>query len=154
MLYRGGRVHNPDRPGATAVLTAGDRVVWVGDDPALVADHADTVIDLDGALVTPGFVDAHIHATGAGLALSGLDLASTPTLSHALDVIAAAARDSPAATLLGTGWDETTWPERRAPTSADIEAAAPGRLVYLARVDGHTAVISGRLATASGAAAW
>ncbi|SQD97616.1 Amidohydrolase 3 [Parafrankia sp. Ea1.12] len=153
VLYRGGHVHSPARPGVTALLTAGGRIAWVGDDPALVVDQADIVVDLDGALVTPGFVDAHIHATGAGLALSGLDLAGTPTLSHALDVIAAAARDSPATTLLGTGWDETTWPEQRALTSADLEAAAPGRLVYLARVDGHMAVISGRLAAASGAVA-
>ncbi|OHV37141.1 amidohydrolase [Pseudofrankia sp. EUN1h] len=157
MLYRGGHVHSPAHPAATALLTVGDVVTWVGADPDEIGapgpgSGVDAVVDLDGALVTPAFVDAHIHATATGLALGGLALAAAPTLTAALDAVAAAARAQPGAALLGTGWDETRWPERRAPTATELEAAAPGRLVYLARVDGHTAAVSTALAAASGAA--
>ncbi|OHV45539.1 amidohydrolase family protein [Pseudofrankia sp. BMG5.36] len=157
VLYRGGHVHSPAYPGATALLTVGDTVAWVGADPGEIGapgpgSGVDAVVDLDGALVTPAFVDAHLHATATGLALGGLDLAAAPTLAAALDTVAAAARADPGTALLGTGWDETRWPGRRAPAAAELDRAAPGRLVYLARVDGHTAAVSTTLAAASGAA--
>ncbi|MBL7617951.1 amidohydrolase family protein, partial [Frankia sp. AgB1.8] len=152
MLYRGGHVHSPAVPGATALLTVGRRVTWLGTDADPVPGDADEVVELAGAWVAPAFVDAHLHATATGLALGGLDLAATPTLGAALDAVSAAARAGAGTTLLGTGWDETRWPQRRPPTAAELDRAAPGRLVYLARVDGHTAVISNPLAAAAGAA--
>ncbi|ONH32970.1 amidohydrolase [Pseudofrankia asymbiotica] len=157
VLYRGGHVHSATHPGATALLTVGATVAWVGADVDEIGapgpgSGVDAVVDLDGALVTPAFVDAHLHATATGLALGGLDLAAAPTLTTALDTVAAAARAEPGSALLGTGWDETRWPGRRAPGAAELDRAAPGRLVYLARVDGHTAAVSTTLAAASGAA--
>lgn len=151
MLHRGGHVHSPAVPGATALLTVGPVIAWIGADPGLAPGPVDEVVELDGALLAPAFVDAHVHATATGLALGGLDLAATTTLTAALDAVSAAARGTDGATLLGTGWDETRWPQRRPPTADELDRAAPGRLVYLARVDGHTAAISGRLAAASGA---
>ncbi|WP_084011233.1 amidohydrolase family protein [Pseudofrankia sp. DC12] len=150
VLYRGGHIHSPAVPGATALLTAGPRIAWLGADTD-APGGADEVVELAGALVAPAFVDAHVHATATGLTLGGLDLAAAATLTAALDAVRAAARATAGTTLLGTGWDETRWPQRRPPTSAELDRAAPGRLVYLARVDGHTAVVSGPLATASGA---
>jgi len=44
--------------------------------------------------------------------------------------------------IIGTGWDETTWPERRAPTLKELDAATRGAPAYLARVDVHSAVVS------------
>src|SRR5438445_815585 len=63
VLLRGGRVYAPAGPPATALLVDGPTVGWVGADPADAAAAADTVVDLDGALITPAFVDAHVHAT-------------------------------------------------------------------------------------------
>jgi len=154
VLYRGGHIHSHDLPAATALLTIGPVIAWLGTDPDLAgAGHVDEVVELAGALVTPAFVDAHLHATATGLALGGLDLAAAPTLTAALDAVRAATSATPGGTtLLGTGWDETRWPEGRPPTAAELDRAAGGRLVYLARVDGHTAAVSGHLAAASGAA--
>lgn len=61
-LYRGGVVHSAAAPFAAALVVAGDRVVWLGDDDTAptVRDDVDEVVDLDGALVTPAFVDAHV----------------------------------------------------------------------------------------------
>ncbi|WP_348253406.1 amidohydrolase family protein, partial [Salmonella enterica] len=39
--------------------------------------------------------------------------------------------------LLGGGWDQNDWPEKRFPTAADLDAAFPDRPVWLERVDGH-----------------
>src|SRR5204862_6051582 len=44
-------------------------------------------------------------------------------------------------------WDETAWPERRAPTRAELDAAAGGAAVYLSRIDVHSALVSSALAS-------
>ena len=84
-LYRGGRVRSSADPFATALLVDGATVAWVGSDTAAAALGADEVVDLDDAWVAPAFVDAHVHATSTGLALTGLDLTGVPSLTVALD---------------------------------------------------------------------
>ena len=148
-LYRRGRVRSPADPFATALLVDGAEVVWVGGEGAADALSADVVVDLEDAWVAPAFVDAHVHATSTGLALTGLDLTGAPSLAVALDRVAAAARALRGGVLLGTGWDDTTWPERRPPTAAELDRASYGGVVYLARTDVHSAVASSALLAAA-----
>ena len=67
-LLRNGSIYSPADPFATAMLIQDGTVAWLGSDAAAEAhaDEADETIDLDGALVTPAFVDAHVHATVPG----------------------------------------------------------------------------------------
>ena len=111
---------------------------------------ADSVIDLDGALVLPGFVDAHVHVTETGLLLDGLDLSGARSVLEVLDLVAAAASARPGAAVLGHGWDELRLAEGRPPTAAELDRAGAGTEVYLSRVDVHSAVVSGALAERSG----
>ncbi|MEV6975864.1 amidohydrolase [Kitasatospora sp. NPDC093806] len=149
VLLRGGAVYSPADPFATAMLVEGEHVAWVGSDGAAeaYAQTADEIVELDGALVTPAFVDAHVHATSAGLALTGLDLTGSPSLAAALDALTAfvAARPRPDGVLIGHGWDETRWPEGRPPTLAELDAAAGGAAVYLSRTDVHSALATSAL---------
>lgn len=158
-LYRNGVIHSPADPFAQALLVDDGVVAWLGDDDTAdgLAARADEVVDLDGALVAPGFVDAHVHLLETGLALESVDLsadAGVTTLAEALDAVARAARSRPAddhgTPLLGFGWDELAWPEGRPPTRAELDSAAGGAPVYLARVDVHSAVVSTVLAESAG----
>src|SRR5829696_9005551 len=85
-LYRGGHIYNPADPRATALLVTDDRITWLGADED--APSADTTIDLAGALIAPGFVDAHVHATDTGISLAGLDLSATRSPTEVLDGVA------------------------------------------------------------------
>jgi predicted amidohydrolase YtcJ len=151
-LYRNGNVYSPAGPFATAMLVVGDTVGWVGSDEAADAhaSAADEVVDLDGALVTPAFVDAHAHVTETGLALTGVDLSTARSLAEVLSRVEDAARRSAGRPVLGHGWDERSWPEARPPTMAELDRASYGGSVYLARVDVHSAVVSSALAGAAG----
>ena len=144
-LYESGRVLSPGDPAATALLVRGGAIAWVGSDPAPHRDAADEVVDLEGALVLPAFVDAHVHTTSTGLALTGLDLTGSSSLLDCLDRVEKAARSSRGRVLLGHGWDETTWPEQRPPTRQELDRASYGGVVYLSRVDVHSAVVSSAL---------
>jgi predicted amidohydrolase YtcJ len=44
--------------------------------------------------------------------------------------------------LFAYGWDESTWPEQRACTAAELDRAVDGRVAYVSRVDAHSAVVS------------
>jgi predicted amidohydrolase YtcJ len=147
-LYRRGRVRSPADPFATALLVVDGTVAWVGQEGAADALDADATVDLEDAWVAPAFVDAHVHATSTGLALTGLDLTGCPSLAEALRRVEDAARRTRGGPVLGTGWDETGWPERRRPTAAELDRAAYGGVVYLARTDVHSAVASSALLAA------
>ncbi|MET9357969.1 amidohydrolase [Streptomyces sp. NPDC006617] len=145
VLLRRGEVHSPADPFATAMVVERGQVAWVGSEGAAdaFADGVDEVIDLDGALVTPAFTDAHVHTTATGLALTGLDLSGVPTREAALALVRdfAAARPDDRV-LLGHGWDAARWPDGQPPTRAELDAAAGGRPLYLSRIDVHSAVVT------------
>ncbi|MET9487002.1 amidohydrolase family protein [Nocardia sp. NPDC006630] len=142
-LLVGGRIYSSSNPDATAMAVTDGTVVWVGADRTGRALHPEAeVIELDGAFVAPAFVDPHVHVTALGLKLTGLDLSQAGSLAECLELLAAYAAAHPDGPVLGDGWDETGWAEGRAPTLAEIDAAAPGRIVYLVRVDAHSAVVS------------
>jgi predicted amidohydrolase YtcJ len=153
VLYRNGSVYSPADPFATAMLIDGGTVAWVGTEHAAanLTGPGVRTVDLDGALVTPGFVDAHTHTTETGIALGSIDLTACRSLQGLLDAVAAAA-SSGTPTVLGFGWDESSWPEKRVPTAAELDQAGNGALVYLVRADIHSAVVSGSLAAGLGLA--
>ncbi|MFF3063690.1 amidohydrolase [Oerskovia sp. NPDC057915] len=158
-LYRNGVIHSSTDPFAEAMLVDGGVITWIGanDTAAGLAARADRVVDLDGALVAPGFVDSHVHVLETGLALAGVELsasAGVTSLAGALDALHAAVEARPASeaddVVLAFGWDEQEWPEHRAPTRHELDAACGGALVYAARVDVHSAVVSTSLAQRAG----
>ncbi|WP_031078150.1 amidohydrolase [Streptomyces sp. NRRL S-118] len=148
VLLRGGDVHSPADPFATAMVVERGHVAWVGSEGAAdaFASGVDEVIDLEGALVTPAFTDAHVHTTATGLALTGLDLSGARTLAEALELVRAHSAARPGdQVLLGHGWDATRWPEQRPPTRAELDEATGGRPLYLPRIDVHSAVVTSAL---------
>ncbi|OON71408.1 amidohydrolase [Streptomyces tsukubensis] len=148
VLLRGGEVHSPADPFATAMVVEHGHVAWVGSEGAAdaFADGADEVIDLEGALVTPAFTDAHVHTTSTGIALTGLDLSRTHTVEQALDLVRAHATARPGdRVLLGHGWDAARWPGQFPPSRSELDAATGGRPLYLSRIDVHSAVVSSAL---------
>ncbi|HZC25465.1 MAG TPA: amidohydrolase family protein, partial [Actinopolymorphaceae bacterium] len=100
---------------------------------------------LGGRLVTPAFVDAHVHTSQTGHRLAGLDLSAVRSRQGLLASLAVFARERSDAVVLGFGWDETGWPDPQLPTGQELDRAAPERAVYLARVDVHSALVSGAL---------
>ncbi|WP_337060700.1 amidohydrolase [Kineococcus sp. G2] len=151
-LYRGGAVYSPADPFATAMLVEGGTVAWVGPDEAAGAwtRGDEEVVELDGALVTPAFVDAHVHLTETGLRTAGVDLSAARSADDVLSAVAAAARARPGELVTGAGWDESRWAVPDLPTRAQLDAAAGGAPVHLSRTDGHSALVSTGLAARAG----
>ncbi|MFC3687666.1 amidohydrolase [Aquipuribacter hungaricus] len=156
VLYRHGAVYTPADPYAQALLVDGGTVAWVGGDEraaTMATDgSADEVVDLAGALVTPAFVDGHVHSFDTGLLMTGVDVTGARRVDDVLDAVAAYVAAHPGRTALGHGWDETLLAEGRPPTAAELDRAAGGAEVYLSRVDVHSALVSSPLAARAGCA--
>ena len=143
-LLRGGSVYSPAAPFATAMLVVDGTVAWIGEEDAASAHatSADEVIDLNGRLVTPGFVDAHVHLAQTGFALQTLDLSDTASLAEALAALEQFARRHTGRLLFAHGWDESTWPEARPFTGPELDRAVGDTVAYVSRIDGHSGVVS------------
>lgn len=140
-LLLNGRIYSPSHPDATAMAVRDGVVCWLGSDAVARAQFPDAQpADLEGAFVAPAFVDSHVHLTGTGLRLTGLDLGAARSLDHCLRLIADWVAARPSQPVWGHGWDDTDWPVPL--TTADVDAVV-GRLpAYLARVDVHSAAAS------------
>ncbi|PRY32893.1 amidohydrolase [Pseudosporangium ferrugineum] len=147
VLYSHGRFYSAADPRATAMLVRDGRIAWLG--ASAEAPAADVVVDLGGALVTPAFVDAHVHATDTGLAADGLDLSGVRSAPELLAAVAAfAGTRGPDAVVHGHGWDESTWADQVPPDAAELERVAGGRRVYLSQASVHSALVSSSLLAA------
>ncbi len=141
-LLSAATIHTMDRarPQVEAmVFDDSGRIVALGRRSALAAQYPDAErIDAGGATVVPGLIDAHGHVSGLGFSQLRAELSGTRSKQEIIQRLQAFARDLPPdAWLLGRGWDQNDWSNKRFPSASDLDAAFPDRPVWLARVDGH-----------------
>ncbi len=129
------------------VVAAGDRASVVGQAPTGTERRS-----LAGALVVPGLVDAHLHVAELARSWEGLDLAGAPSLASLLDRVAAWGASHPAGPLVGRGLDPERFPDRRWPTSADLDRLDGDRPIVLVHASGHAAVVNSEALRSSGLA--
>ncbi len=112
------------------------------------------LIDGKGTYVMPGLIDSHAHVMEVGFGAMTLDLTGTRSLAEALAKIGAYAKahaDRP--WILGRGWNQELWPEKRFPTAAELDAVVPNQPVWLDRVDGHAGWANSRALSIAGVTA-
>lgn len=144
LLIRGGTIYTgvAEQPTAEVVLVQDGRIAYVGAEAGLPAFAYAETVDLRGATMFPGFTDGHAHLDGIGWRELTLNLEGSASVAEAMARLSAWAEAHPEGPIVGRGWIETHWPEARFLTAADLDAAAPGRIVLLGRSDGHAVVAS------------
>jgi predicted amidohydrolase YtcJ len=146
-VYRGAAVVTGlDSPPAQALAVRGDRLLHVGTEAealALAGASAE-VVDLDGGLVLPGFVDAHTHVLMTGDALTRAHLRDAHDLGEVQRRVREWAEAHPEAPrVLGQGWLFSAVPGGR-PTREMLDAVCPDRPVYLDANDYHSVWMNSR----------
>lgn len=137
---------DPANPRVEALALHGDRILAAGDLAAVraAAGPGARERDLGGRTVVPGFFDGHTHVWKIGqLLTTAVDLRQVTSLDELKDAVRDTARRHPEAPWLeGRGYNEANLREGRRPTRDDLDAAAPGRRVWLTRTCGHIGVAS------------
>ncbi|MBN2358018.1 MAG: amidohydrolase [Deltaproteobacteria bacterium] len=134
---------DPAQPQAAAILIEGDRIKQVYARPPAERPAAAVVIDLEGATVVPGLVDAHLHLDGMGSKQRQIDLVGTASEAEVLARVRSHLQANPgSAPVIGFGWDQNDWQRQEYPARANLDAVAGSRPVVLYRIDGHAAWLS------------
>lgn len=125
-------------PWAQAVAVTGNTIGYVGDDAGVqpFIGAGTRVVDLNGRLLMPGFVEGHTHPFLGSFLTSGVDL-QVPTLADAQAAIAQYAQQHPEGPVRGFGWRVDMFgPD--GPTRADLDSVLPDRPGFFFAIDGHS----------------
>lgn len=112
-------------------------------DAVTKAYSSDSIIDLKGQPVYPGFYDPHAHFLGLGQMLDQADLVGATSYADVIARLKAYHQKHPDVLwIMGRGWDQNDWPAadspvRGFPTNKQLDEAFPNIPVALTRIDGH-----------------
>ncbi|MHA7899178.1 MAG: amidohydrolase [Henriciella sp.] len=153
-IYTGGTIYTGIGRNTVEAVTvdAAGRIVST-DVPteAQLGNDSVTLIDLEGAVMFPGFVDGHAHLLGIGERELTLNLEGTASIVELVTRIESEVQGLPAGQVVyGRGWIETGWPEGRMPLASDLDAVSPDNPVILTRADGHALVANSAAFAAAG----
>jgi len=148
LVLRNGKIVTVDdeRPDAQALAVRGDTIAAVGSNQEIqpYIGAATKVIDLKGALATPGLIDAHVHFTGVGDAAKNLKLATAKSWDEIVRMVGEAAQKAkPGEWILGRGWHQEKWDATPSPNVEGfplhdaLSRAAPNNPVWLTHASGH-----------------
>ena len=148
LVLTGGRVVTVDDalPEAEALAVTGYTITAVGtnDEIAGWVGPSTEVVELDGRLVIPGFIEGHGHYMSLGRSKMILDLTTATSWDDIVQMVGdAASRAAPGEWVTGRGWHQEKWtstPEPSVdgvPLHTELSAASPENPVNLGHASGH-----------------
>jgi len=161
LVLRGGKVVTVDQdlPEAQAIAVREDKILAVGTDEKIseFIGRGTEVIELDGRLAVPGFIESHGHLLGIGDAQLQLDLMDVENWSEVVSMVEAVASDAPEGELIrGRGWHQEKWSERPVPnvdglpTHDELSRVSPNNPVVLRHASGHATFANAKAMEMSG----
>ncbi len=140
-IFSNARVYtqDPAQKWAEAVVTEGPRIVYVGSNKEAMKHNiaGAVIIDLQGKLVLPGFIDNHTHFIAGGFYLNGLDLRGAKQITQFISMIEDYAVKYPGKWITGGDWDHEAWEIKELPDKSWIDRYTPNTPVFVSRFDGH-----------------
>ncbi len=161
LVLQGGRIVtvDDDVPEGEAIAMKGDTVLAVGSNREMRAyiGSETEVIDLDGMLAIPGFIESHGHFSGIGAAKMQLNLMAVANWGEVVSMVAAVVGDAATGELIrGRGWHQEKWdvtPEPNVdglPTHHTLSAVSPDNPVVLRHASGHASFANAKAMEMSG----
>ena len=155
LVLRGGKIVTLDdrQPTASALAVGHGRIIALGedDDVSKFIGAETRVIDLDGRLAIPGFIEGHGHFVGLGRSKMILDLTKAETWDDIVQLVKEAARKKPPGQwIIGRGWHQSKWnppPEPNVdgyPLHNELSAVTPKHPVLLTHASGHASIANAR----------
>ena len=138
--------NDPKMPWASALAVRDEKIFCVGTIAHIMLDCGGAkpeaeIYEMHGRFMMPGFNDAHTHLGSAGRDKLALDLKGTDSLEELQQRLrSAVAQHKPGEWIVGSGWDQTRWPDKKFPNRQDLDAAAPDNPVFLVHISGHVGV--------------
>jgi predicted amidohydrolase YtcJ len=126
---------------AEAFAVQNGRFIAVGSTVDIRAKYVSAQeLDMQGAPIYPGFNDAHCHFISLSKSLSFADLKGAASYDEVLERIAAYHAAYPSEWIVGMGWDQNLWKDKRFPTNKELNKLYPNTPVILRRIDEHAII--------------
>ncbi|MBA7650518.1 N-substituted formamide deformylase [subsurface metagenome] len=138
---------NPDQPWAEAVAVKEDKILEVGSTSEIrkVVGNETKIIDLNGDLVLPGFIDSHTHFLDGGFSILSIDLRDVKSKEEFVDRIKRRAGElEKGEWILNGNWDHQSFDPPELPRKEWIVDAALHNPVCINRYDGHMVLANSR----------
>ena len=103
--------------------------------------HSKETINLNGATVLPGLIDAHCHFYGLGLNQQVIDLVGTLSFDKVVSKIKLNSNIN-SKVIKGSGWDQNDWDIKEFPKKSRLDMLYPNTPVVLERIDGHAYLVN------------
>ena len=135
------------QPSAEAVAIKKDRIVKVGTNKEISRWIGKTTktINLQGRTVVPGLIDSHIHVGDFGKFLMWVDLKDVDSIEEMRRRIREHAQKIPEGRwIIGSGWDQARFVEKRYPNFRDFDEASPDNPVILYHQCGRVCVVNSK----------
>ncbi|MCA0969806.1 amidohydrolase [Halobacillus litoralis] len=149
-LWYGGKIYTMKKEGewVEAVVTEKGTIVATGDTQTLFQKFKDQIVeehDLKGAVMYPGFTDSHLHIIGHGERLMRLDLSFMKSAEEVVQALKQHAEQlSPGEWIIGDGWNENQWEEKRIIHKEELDAISTEHPMMLTRVCRHALLANSR----------
>ena len=127
---------------ASAFVVNNGKFIDVGGEELLNRYEAKKTLDLQELPVFPGFIDSHCHFLSLGLSLQQADVVGTKSFEEVLTRIQQFSNQSKATVLMGRGWDQNDWENKKLPTKEKLDQLFPDIPVVLKRIDGHAMLVN------------
>jgi predicted amidohydrolase YtcJ len=130
---------NENQITAQAVVVENNKIIFVGsdDDANQFIDSSTNVINLEGKLMLPGFIDNHVHFITGGFYLLGIDLRPANSTTEFRKILNDYVEKYPTRWITGGYWDHEKWEVKDLPTKEMIDDISPNTPVFVERLDGH-----------------
>jgi predicted amidohydrolase YtcJ len=144
---------------AQAIAIQGDKIAALGsvDDMKKYVGPNTQVIDLQGQLAIPGFIESHAHFTGVGESRLQLNLMTAQSWDEIVAMVAEAVKQAkPGQWIYGRGWHQEKWTARPQPnvegfpTHASLDKVSPDNPVFLVHASGHASFANAKAMELSG----
>ena len=138
---------------AQAVAVRGDKIVAVGSDEEIqpFIDGSTVVVDLEGKMAMPGFIEGHGHFTGIGVMKMNLQLMNVKNWDEIVAMVGEAAKNAkPGEWIIGRGWHQEKWDKvptpnvEGVPLHASLDKVSPNNPVILRHASGHAGFANGK----------
>jgi predicted amidohydrolase YtcJ len=135
----------------SAMVIEDGRVVQLQQGPDIAYPKPATIIDGNRMYVLPGLTDAHGHVLGLGELKVQADLRGTTSIADAVARVRKHMAANPSSRwVMGHGWNQVLWQEKRFPTARELDAVVADRPAVMTRVDGHATWVNTAALKAAG----
>jgi hypothetical protein len=154
LVIFGGKIYTvTDVAVVEAVAVINNKIIFAGSEAevrSFVGDQTE-VVDLNGRIMTPGFIEGHGHFMGVGYNELNLDLMDTKSYDEIIERVAeAVSKAEPGQWIVGRGWHQDKWDTKPGrlvkgfPLHDKLSAVSPDNPVFLRHASGHAGLANAK----------